>query len=195
MKLALVLAISAPAAIANAQDVLFASDFESDDGGLVGTGDWEYGSPSGFAGAPFGGAEPVGGNSGSFAWGTVIGGAHNPSTVSELTLSGINLSDALTLSFAEFSESGGNTFDMAEVLVGGTQVYLSNGNSLLDWRDVTLDLSGISGPGDIVFRFTASGVVERVGWYIDDVVVRGIPAPATAALLGLGGLVGARRRR
>ncbi|QKK07241.1 MAG: PEP-CTERM sorting domain-containing protein [Planctomycetota bacterium] len=36
---------------------------------------------------------------------------------------------------------------------------------------------------------------SRVGWYIDDVAIRGVPAPASAALLGLGGLVATRRRR
>lgn len=186
-------ALIVPAGLASAQG--YFSDFEADDGGLVGTGDWQWGMPSGFSGAPFGGAEPIGGHSGGNAWGTIIGGAHSPSTISDLTLS-IDLTGAQTLSFWEFSESGGNAFDMAEVLVGGDQVYLSDGNSGLDWRLVTIDLTAV-GPmagDDIVFRFTTSAVVERVGWYIDDVRVA-VPAPASAALLGLGGIATVRRRR
>lgn len=183
----------ASAGVASAQ-TLYVSDFEADDGGLAATGDWQWGMPNGFAGAPFGGPEPVGGNSGDMAWGTIIGGAHNPSTTSTLTLSGLDLTSAVSLSFFEYSESGGNTFDMARVFVGGTEVYLSDGNSGLAWREVTIDLTGFSGTQDIVWQYDATGVVERVGWYIDDVTVA-VPSPAGAAVLAMGGLLATRRRR
>ena len=189
----------AAAGVANGQVIISSSSFEGGDAaGWAGDGDWELGVPSGFAGAPFGGPEPVGGNTGDWAWGTVIGGAHNPSTISSLSqtfdLSGIVDSE---LSFAEYSESGGNTFDTAEVIVNGVQLYLSDGNSGLAWRDVVLDLSAFDGQSevDVSFVFSTTGVVERVGWYIDDVTVSGIPTPGAAGLLGVAGLAATRRRR
>lgn len=177
----------------------FFADFETDDDGFVATGDWERGIPNGFDGAPFGGPEPVGGNSGDFVFGTVIGGAHNPSTVSDLTLGGVDLTDITSLSFFEFIDSGSSAFDTAQVLVGGVEIYLSDGGPSDGFREVTLDLSAFTGVSDIVWRFSATGVVERVGWYIDDVALSAgapVPVPAAAPLMlaGLGAL-GLRRRR
>jgi uncharacterized protein (TIGR03382 family) len=196
MKLLAFASVCALAFAAGTTSAAYFSDFEADDGGLIGTGDWEWGSPNGFDGAPFGGPEPIGGFSGDNAWGTVIGGAHNPGLVSTLTLAGQNLDLAETLSFYEYIESGSNDFDTAKVFVDGTEVYFSDGDSGLDWRNVTIDLTtyGFSGTGDIVFEFSATTVVERVGWYIDDLSVVDIPAPGTAALLGLAGLAIRRRR-
>ncbi len=176
-----------------AQATIYFSDFESNDGGLSGSGDWEYGSPNGFAGAPFGGAEPIGGNSGDFAWGTVIGGAHNPALTSKLTLAGLDLTNATELRYFEFLDSGGNTFDMAKVFVGATEVSLRDGGPTNGWREVVIDLTGFSGVQNITWDFTTTTVVERVGWYIDDVAV--IPAPGAAAVMGLAGLAAVRRRR
>ena len=180
--------LSAGAAFAH-----FSTDFELGDGGLSGTGDWAYGMPSGFNTPAYGGPEPLGGFSGDFAWGTVLGGSHNPSTISTLTLSGLDLTTLTELSFYEWIQSGGNTFDTARVFVGGTQVYLSDGDSASAWREVSIDLTGFTGTQDIEWVFTATALVDRVGWYIDDVSV--IPAPAGAAILAFGGLVGMRRRR
>jgi MYXO-CTERM domain-containing protein len=182
---------------ASAASGAYFSDFEANDGGLVGTGDWQWGMPVGANGTDlggFGGDEPTGGFSGDNVWGTVLGGLHSPSTVSTLTLAGQNLDLAASLSFQEWIDSGGNTFDMAKVFVAGTEVYLSDGLSNGDWREVVIDLTGFSGTGDIVFEFSTTSVVERVGWYIDDLTVRDVPAPGSMALLGLAGLVARRRR-
>ena len=178
-------------------DIIYFSDFENDPGGWVGTGDWEHGIPVGFNGAPYGGPEPVGGHSGDWCWGTVIGGAHSPSLDSYLSqtfdFSGFT---GVEMSFWEYSESGGNTFDTAKVFVNGAELYLSDGNSGLAWREVVLDLSAYDGMASVTieFEFHASSVVERVGWYVDDVGITGIPAPASMALLALAGLIGRRRR-
>lgn len=173
------------------------SDLEGDDGGWSATGDWQWGTPVGFVGG-FSSTEPVGGHSGDNVWGTVLGGDHSPSTTSSLTQT-INVSGftALSLSFWEWSDSGGNTFDMAQVYVNGTSVYLSDGDSMDAWRLVSLDLSSFDGAAslDINFEFTSTAVVERTGWYLDDIAVRGVPAPSALALIGLGGLVSTRRRR
>ena len=143
----------------------------------------------------FGGDEPFGGFSGDNVWGTVLGGLHSPSTVSTLTLAGQNMDLAIELSFQEWIDSGSNAFDTAKVFVGGTEVYFSDGLSNGAWRPIVIDVSGFSGVQDIVFEFSTTSVVERVGWYIDDLAVVDIPAPGSAALLGLAGLMATRRRR
>ncbi len=189
-----VVAVAAATGVASAQ---YFSDFEANDGGLIASGDWQWGSPVGANGTAlggFGGNEPVGGFSGNNAWGTVLGGLHSPSTVSTLTLAGQDLSAAVSLSFYEWIDSGGNAFDQAKVFVGGTEVYFSNGGPTNGWRLVEIDLTGFSGTGDISFEFSATTVVERVGWYIDDLQVA-IPTPGAVAVLGMGGLFAARRRR
>lgn len=177
------------------------SDFELDNGGLLATGDWEWGSPVGANGdalGGFGGDEPTGGFSGENVWGTVLGGLHSPSTTSTLTLAGIDFSLAETLSFWEWIDSGGNSFDQARVYVniGGvrTEVYFSDGGPST-WREITADLTGFDGTGSIEWEFITTTVVERVGWYLDDVSVTLIPAPGALALVAFGGCLGLRRRR
>jgi hypothetical protein len=188
---------AAVAAFATGASAQYFSDLEADNGGWEGTGDWEWGMPTGFAGG-FSSTEPIGGFSGDNVWGTVLGGNHSPSTVSSLTQT-INVSGftSLSLDFYEWSDSGGNAFDTAKVFVNGTEVYLSNGDSGDAWRLVSIDLSAFDGAAslDINFEFSTTAVVERTGWYLDDIAVRGVPAPSALALLGLGGLAAGRRRR
>ncbi|UYV13237.1 MAG: PEP-CTERM sorting domain-containing protein [Phycisphaera sp.] len=197
-------AVAGAASLATAQTTVYSSDFEADGGGWTPSGvngDWERGIPVGADGAALGGfasSEPIGGFSGDFVWGTVIGGLHGVGSDEQLSqnFDFTGLSD-VSLSFQEWSDSGSSTFDMASVIVNGNQEYLSDGDSMDAWRGVTLDLSAYDGLGsvDIVFNFTSTTVVERTGWYIDDVSIRAIPAPGAMALLGLGGLVAVRRRR
>ena len=199
-----VLALAGAASVAAAQSTVYFSDFEADGGGWAASGvngDWERGSPTGVVGSDIGGsggAEPTGGFSGDFVWGTVIGGLHGRGSDEQLsqTFDFTGLTD-ISLSFQEWSESGSSSFDMASVLVNGNQEYLSDGDSDEAWREVVLDLNAYAGQSDveIVFNFTSTTVVERMGWYIDDVEITAIPAPASMALLGLGGLAAARRRR
>jgi hypothetical protein len=148
------------------------------------------------------GPEPVGGFSGDYVWGTVIGGLHSPSTVSQLTqtfdLTGFT---RVSLNFYEWIDSGGNNFDVASVLVNGNEEYISDGGPTA-WRLVNVDLGVYDGLSSVVvdFTFSSTGVVERVGWYLDDVSLTGdhvvVPIPATLALLGVGLVaIGFQRRR
>lgn len=186
------------ASTATAQIIYF-SDFEADQGGWVGTGDWEWGFSPGLPG-PNDSTEPLGGFSGDNVWGTVLGDSHSPSANDSLTqafdLSG--LSDA-TLTFWEWSDSGDPDFDTASVNVNGTQEYLSDGNSLDAWRLVTIDLTPYAGQSNvnIDFNFTSSFILNRTGWYIDDVRITSstVPEPASAIVLCLvSGLAMVRRR-
>ena len=191
-------AITTAAFVAAASGQVYFSSFETGPDGFVGTGDWERGIPNGFNGADFGGPEPVGGHTGDYVFGTVINGQHNPNTTSSLsqTFDFTGFSQ-LSLSYYEWLDSGGNSFDKARTIVNGDVLLLADGGPTNGWREVTLDLSAYDGMSSVTldFLFTSTGVVERVGWYIDDVAIYGVPAPASAALLGLGGLVATRRRR
>ena len=199
-----VVALAGAASVAAAQSTVYFSDFEADGGGWTPSGvngDWERGIPVGADGSALGGfasSEPVGGFSGDFVWGTGIGALHGVGSDEQLSqnfdFSGLT---DISLSFQEWSDSGSSTFDMASVIVNGDQLYLSDGDSMDAWRAVNLDLNAYAGLSsvDITFNFTSTTVVERTGWYIDDVELRAVPAPASLALLGLGGLAAARRRR
>ena len=199
-----VLALAGAASVAAAQSTVYFSDFEADGGGWTPsgiTGDWERGIPTGVTGTSLGGsggAEPVGGFSGEFVWGTGIGALHGRSADENLsqTFDFSALTD-ISLSFYEYIDTGSSTFDMAKVFVNGDELYLSSGSSGFDWREVVLDLNAYAGQSsvEITFNLTTTTVVERMGWYIDDVSITAVPAPASLALLGLGGLAAARRRR
>ncbi|MGD1915483.1 MAG: PEP-CTERM sorting domain-containing protein [Phycisphaerales bacterium] len=199
-----VVALAGAASVAAAQSTVYFSDFEADGGGFTASGvngDWERGIPVGADGSALGGfasSEPVGGFSGDFVWGTgigaLLGGGSDEQLSQNFDFSGLT---DISLSFQEWSDSGSSTFDMASVIVNGDQLYLSDGDSMDAWRAVNLDLNAYAGLSsvDITFNFTSTTVVERTGWYIDDVEIRAVPAPASLALLGLGGLAAARRRR
>lgn len=195
-----VLALAGAASVAAAQSTVYFSDFEADGGGWTASGvngDWERGIGTGFVGGS-GSTEPLGGFSGDWVWGTVIGGDHGVGSDEQLSqnFDFTGLTD-ISMSFQEWSDSGSSTFDMASVIVNGDQLYLSDGDSMDAWREVVLDLNAYAGQSsvDITFNFTSTTVVERTGWYIDDVEITAVPAPASLALLGLGGLAAARRRR
>ena len=171
-------------------------DFELSDGGWVGTNDWAWGAPSGVDGSALGGfgaTEPASGASGSNVWGTILGGLHSPGLVNSLnqTFDFTGVTDA-SLRFMEWSDSGSPEFDRAEVLVNGTQVYESDGDSMEDWRPIAVDLSAYDGLSsvDVEFRFTASASVERVGWYVDDVNITAVPEPMSFVML-FGGAIAA----
>lgn len=96
--------------------------------------------------------------------------------------------------FAElFSElSGGGT--SASVILGGAPLFVGTDWSFYSFTTIT----GADVSGGITLQFNAAtganiGSVSEL--FLDDVSVTVVPAPASAALLGLGGLVATRRRR
>ncbi|MEM1329953.1 MAG: hypothetical protein AAGG07_05275 [Planctomycetota bacterium] len=119
----------------------------------------------------------------------------------------VNPGDEITISFAAkgegaiggvafaefFSEIDGGGVSAGEIL-GGAPLMLTS-----DWQ--TFNFTAIAGPdvsGGVTLQFAAvtgaaQGSVSVL--FIDDASVTIIPAPASAALLGLGGLAAARRRR
>jgi hypothetical protein len=191
-------AITTAALVAAAQGQIYFSSFENGPDGFSGDGDWELGIPTGFDDADYGGPEPVGGHTGDYAWGTIIGGQHSANTRSTLgqTFDLSGWSD-VSLTYYEWLDSGGNSFDTAETFVNGDLLLLADGGPTNGWREVNLDLSAYDGMSSVTveFVFDTTSVVERVGWYIDDVSLNGVPTPGSAAVLGLAGLAAIRRRR
>ena len=160
----------------------------------MGTNDWAWGAPQGVRGSDIGGQgglEPSTGASGDNLWGTVLGGIFSPSTVSSLTQTFDLTGQTNTmLTFNEWIETGDPLFDMAQILVNGTPVYMSDGDSGEAWRTTTVDLSVFDGEPmvDIEFQLSSTGAVERVGWYIDDVSITAVPEPVSFGLLLMGAL-------
>lgn len=161
---------------------LYSTDFEANDGGFVesGGGDWEYGViPVTLNGATCGSTftSPGGAHSGTKGWGTVLDGCYNNLGAFSGTGFTVDLSDPSLLSARlEFAQWFGVfvNFDYFRITANGTEIYR---NDTLEnsgpWMNTTVDLAPFIGQStvDIVFDLWASTVVNRTGWYLDDVSV------------------------
>ncbi len=169
--------------------ILFFSDFEGSDGGLVGSLDWEWGTYS-WAGTCSTQYPPPAAYSGADMWGTVLNECYNnlgnnsgyatcvndnPADDSVLSFS-VDLTgvSAATLSWWEWLDVYMN-FDWAEVSVNGTVVFQHCGTGYViptNWVQQSVDLTPfVGGVANIEFHMLSSTVVERAGWYIDDLMV------------------------
>lgn len=89
------------------------------------------------------------------------------------------------------SDGGGVRGEMLTSLIG---LGISDGYQQFDMSGLTV----ADGADSFLLRFQLSaGAVDQIanGLYVDDVALNFVPAPGTAAMLGLGGLVATRRRR
>jgi len=178
-------------------DILF-EDFESNDGGFVSLLDWEWGIFT-WSGASCTGNNmpPTSAYSGDGMWGTVLNDCYSnlgnnsgydtcingdPSDDSILSFDVDLTSHAdATLSFYEWFDVF-LQWDWTEILVNGTVVHQHCGDTFVEptqWEEVVIDLTPYV--GDIIsveFHMLSSTVVNRSGWYIDDVrVYTGAPPP------------------
>ncbi|MCD6124628.1 hypothetical protein J7J62_05600, partial [bacterium] len=179
--------------------VLYESDFELDDGGLVSSdpAGWQWGVPVG----------PPGAHSGTKCWGTVIGGdydggSHNWDLTLSVDLRSLSTTDRAELIFWHWYElpitysdttdwsidhvyDGGNV--CASTDGGATWFNISGGGYWVDllgstgwgsgrltgWQRVECDLSMLVGHTVLLrFRFANDATDnDYAGWYIDDVRV------------------------
>jgi len=98
------------------------------------------------------------------------------------------------VSFAEFfSEIDGGGVSSSELL-GGAPLFVTS-----DWQFYSFDTTtGADVSGGVTLQFaavTGANIGSTMQLFIDDVSVSIVPAPSSAALLGLGGLFTSRRRR
>ena len=158
------------------------SDFEADDGGWTGTGlaPWEHGA---VVTGVFENCdtvpedEPAGAFSGVNAWATNLNGCHANSGSESLlsqTFDFSGLAAPIQLSWWNWYEIF-VSFDMAELIVNGgaplfevtttapTGVYVQE----------SVDLSAFAGNPSVTidFRLFATTVVNRSGWYVEDVLI------------------------
>jgi len=168
-------------------------DLETDDGGLVGDGPWQHGTPSG-AGNP-------GAHSGSNVWATNLSGEYPNDADANLVLTGVDVPAGGTLElWHSFDiEQGSSDWDGGNVAVRPTGAgsytvvtpdggYPSGGVSALGqagytgssdgWAPATFDLSAWSGQKvDLRWRFASDGSVQELGWYLDDIAMLGAAEP------------------
>jgi hypothetical protein len=179
---------------------VFFSDFESDNGGLTGSLDWEWGTAYSWSAVNCDStpAPPAGPYSGSGMWGTVLNSCYNnlgnnsgsgsgtcsntnPADDSILSLT-VDLSayTAATLTWYEWLDVY-SYFDWTEVRVNGASVSTycpSSYTAPTAWVQQMVDLTPyVGGVVTVEWHFMSSTVVNRAGWYIDDVLVDGTPVP------------------
>lgn len=173
------------------RDDIFFEDFEADDGGFLGSLDWEWGDFA-WVGANCNSNNfpPPGAYSGSRMWGTVLNDCYvdrGNNTGYDSCINGNTADDSIltfdvdltgyadaTLSFYEWFDLF-LTWDWAEVYVNGTVVFQHCGTAFVqptEWVLQTIDLTPYTGGlVTIDFHMMASSVVNHAGWYIDDVRV------------------------
>lgn len=158
------------------------SDFEADDGGWTGTGSapWEWGqvvtgvlencdnNPE---------DEPAGAFSGVNAWATNLNGCYTNSGSESLmsqTFDFSSLPAPIQLSWWNWYEIF-VPFDMAELIVnGGAPLFeVSTTTPTGTYVQESADLSAFAGNAAVTidFRLFATTVVNRAGWYVEDVLI------------------------
>jgi hypothetical protein len=163
------------------------SDLEADDGGWVvgGYGDWGWGEivPGVYEFCDGPEPEPTAAYSPVNVWGTNLDGCHeNAGATSTLTqtfdFSG--LAAPIELNFFHWYNVF-ETFDWVEVYVNGTVVWRSVDSNVYDWALNTIDLSSYAGNASVEIQFllNATTVVNRMGWYLDDIEILYCEIPVT----------------
>lgn len=190
-----------PMALAQCPDstaILFNSDFENDDGGLVTSGfpDWQHG----VIGTSLTGTlctstfnNTIGAHSGTSGWGTILADCYNNSGDTSVVGLTVDLSDpaytAAELRFWHWFEVFTN-FDFLFIRVNGQQVWLNNSTQFSQvWLQQAVDLTPFLGQSvvNITFHLYATTVVNKAGWYLDDMQVTACIPSGSVGLAGLQG--------
>jgi hypothetical protein len=172
---------------------IYFSDFESDNGGWTSTGfgEWEWGAPVPGVYALCDSTprpEPTGAFSGSNVWATNLDGCHANSGQESLLVSQTfdfsGVQAPIELNWQNWYEIF-TPFDMGEVYVNGTKLWeVTISTATPDWQPESVDLSAYAGQAsvDVTFRLFATTVVNRMGWYVDDIEISGCVAGTDARL-------------
>ncbi|MCD6161267.1 MAG: S8 family serine peptidase [candidate division Zixibacteria bacterium] len=158
--------------------------FEYDNGGYVGSGCWQWGSP---------GAGPDSAYDGSNVWGTTLNGDYPNNVDDWLTTIIYEVGDQASYSFyhwfdienswdggnIQITTNGGSTWNVItpeggypDNSVVGLDYEPGFTNSSGGWQPCVVDLSSYAGQTiQLAFRFGTDGSVNRDGWFIDAVVL------------------------
>jgi hypothetical protein len=182
---------------------LYLADFESNDGGwavISSMVEWEWGA---VVAAMFDQCDntsypgPAGAHSGSNAWATNLDGCYpnfGDDTVLARTfdLSSIPVGTPVQLEWWHWYHVF-ESFDYAQAFVNGTEVWRTPGSDpSADWELVTVDLTAYAGSTvDVEFLLHSTTVVNRPGWYIDDVEVSYCAPEQQEPAIPAVGLIGA----
>jgi hypothetical protein len=173
-----------------------AESFELNNGGYVGDGVWEWGTPT------YG---PLTAYSGAKCWGTVLASTYPDNADDTLKSQQVYISSPnASLEFYHWfafennydggnvrvSTDGGVSWNIIEPIGGypDNQIiglddepgYTSNSG---DWVHAEFDLSAYYGHNIIIsWRMGSDGSLYYAGWYIDDVVIKGAQPPEPPAL-------------
>ncbi|MBN1295133.1 hypothetical protein JXA80_00035 [bacterium] len=180
-------------------DVFF-ENFEADDGGLIGTLDWEWGDYA-WTGTLCDSANypPPAAFSGNRMWGTVLNDCYvnrGNNTGYNTCVNGNTADDSIltftvdltgytdgTLTFYEWFDVF-LTWDWVEVYVNGTVVFQHCGTSFSQptaWVLQTIDLTPYAGgPVTVAFHLMTSTVINHAGWYLDDIRISTTGSAPTA---------------
>lgn len=185
--------VERPAAATGPDTLLFASSFDLDDGGLVGTRDWEWGASYAFTSANCTSttySPPPAPHSGVGMWGTVLNSCYNNLGNNAGYTNCVNTSpgDDSILSFTIDLTGIASAqlcwwewpdlylyWDWGQVTVNGEVVFEHCGGSYTAptaWARECVDLSPYAGaPATVEYHMMASTTVNRGGWYVDDLEV------------------------
>lgn len=183
----------------NRYAISFFSNFEDSNGGFSSTGDWQWGAYS-WAGTCTYQAPPASAHTGENMWGTILNGCYNnlsnnsgfdtcintntaDDSVLSFTASLAGMRNA-TLSWWEWNDVF-SPWDWTEVYVNGDVVFQNCSGAFtepFEWEYRVVDLTPYAGQTITVrFHMMASSVIERSGWYLDDVMVHGKTSQAVMA--------------
>jgi hypothetical protein len=148
-------------------------DFEADNGGLAGDGDWEWGTPTVVG--------PPSAHSGTKCWGTDLDDYRTNGSgtwvYSNLTFQlDVGMDNNATIGFWHWYEASGLNYDSLMVKVndgsGWTTLMFWYGGPTTDWENVVIDLSAYTGTVDVNFQYgSTSSITNKAGWYIDDLAL------------------------
>ncbi|MCA9970191.1 MAG: choice-of-anchor J domain-containing protein, partial [Anaerolineales bacterium] len=172
--------------------VNFFTDFEADNGGLIGDNEWEWGMPT----PP---TSPVA-YSGSNLWGTDLDNDYDASTTSVLTftvdLSGLAGSPAVSLNWWEWFMvenccdelfvRGSSASVPSTVLYGSTTGGPTPDQEAHEgvWFNAGIDITQFAGElATFTFHMQPDGSVHDAGWYIDDLAIYSVNPPPVSVLL------------
>jgi PKD repeat protein len=176
--------------------ILYFWDFEGTDGGFAGTLDWEWGTYA-WAGTCATYYEPPAAYSGTDMWGTVLNECYNnlgnnsgfdtcindnpaDDSILSFTIDLTGVTEPVEMSWWEWYDLYMN-WDWGEVYANGNVIFQHCGTGYIiptAWEEQVADLTPyIGGLVDIEFHMMASAVVERAGWWIDDLMIYTVSSP------------------